>query len=245
MTKCILSEYRSDKCASCSQLCPHRIALEGLDGKSGRLGNTGLPADYRGITLANSPARDEQAKNYEIFERYVETFSRSGEEPVKSLYLWSESPGTGKTTTASALLNEWIARDYLSALKAGEQPRQFSAYFLDVNAWQTDYNEFNRPRVPDSIAEPAAERYYRAMERTKLAPFAVLDDIGVREASENFRADLHAIINYRVMNAKPTVYTSNLPIEDMARVFDERLYDRIRDQCGVIHFDGKSRRGRR
>src|SRR5690625_193890 len=210
---CILRNYRADKCASCSKLCAHRIALHGLDGRSGRLGNAGLPKDYRGITLANSPARADQAENYAIFERYVETFSRADGE-VKSLYLWSESPGTGKTTTAAALISEWIARDYLGALKAGEQPRQFSAYFLDVNNWQTEYNEFNRPRVPDNIAEPAAERYYRAMERTKQAPFAVLDDIGVRDASEGFRGDLHAIINHRVTNALPTVYTSNLPIED-------------------------------
>jgi len=242
MAKCILSEYRTDKCASCTHICPHRIALHGLDGKSGRLGNAGLPADYRGITLANSPAREGQAKNYEIFERYVETFSRGG---VKSLYLWSESPGTGKTTTAAALISEWIARDYLGALKRGEQLRQFSAYFLDVNAWQTDYNEFNRPRVPDEIAEPAAASYYKAMEKAKAAPFAALDDIGVREASENFRADLHAVINYRVTNGLPTVYTSNLAINELATVFDARLYDRIRDQCGEIHFEGSSKRGRR
>src|SRR5690625_2415711 len=242
MTKCILSEYRKDKCASCSKLCAHRIALHGLDGKSGRLGNAGLPADYSGITLANSPAREGQTKIYELLEKYVGTFG-GGEE--KSLYLWSESPGTGKTTTAAALISEWIARDYLGALKRGEQLRQFSAYFLDVNAWQTDYNEFNRPRVPDEIAEPAAASYYKAMEKAKAAPFAALDDIGVREASENFRADLHAVINYRVTNGLPTVYTSNLAIDELATVFDARLYDRIRDQCGEIHFEGSSKRGRR
>ena len=134
---CILSEYRTDKCATCSHICPHRIALEGLDGRSGRLGNAGLPDDYRGITLANSPAREGQAKNYAIFERYVKTFSRGD---VKSLYLWSESPGTGKTTSAAALISEWVARDYLGALKAGKQPRQTPAIFLDINELQTRYN---------------------------------------------------------------------------------------------------------
>lgn len=237
MTKCILSEYRTDKCSSCTHICPHRIALHGLDGKSGRLGNAGLPADYRGITLANSPAREGQAKNYEIFERYVETFSRGG---VKSLYLWSESPGTGKTTTASALISEWIARDYLGAIKRGEQPRQFSAYFLDVNALQTSYN-----LATMTNDDEAMKRIGAIIKRAQDAPFAVIDDIGVRSASEAFRAYVHAVINYRVTEGKPTVYTSNLPIEEMAQVFDERLYDRIRDQCGVIHFGGKSRRGRR
>lgn len=237
MTKCILSEYRTDKCASCSHLCPHRIALHGLDGKSGRIGNAGLPADYRGITLANSPAREGQTNNYEIFERYAETFSRGG---VKSLYLWSESPGTGKTTTASALISEWIARDYLGAIKRGEQPRQFSAYFLDVNALQTSYNLATMTNDDDAM-----KRIGAIIKRAQDAPFAVIDDIGVRSASEAFRAYVHAVINYRVTEGKPTVYTSNLPIEEMANVFDARLYDRIRDQCGVIHFEGTSKRGRR
>src|SRR5699024_4824047 len=223
---CILSEYRTDKCASCTNLCQHRIALEGLDGRSGRLGSAGLTKDYRGITLANSPARESQAKNYAIFERYVETFSRGGDEPVKSLYLWSASPGTGKTTTAAALISEWSARDYLGALKRGEQPRQFSAYFLDINELQTQYN---LATMTDD--DEAMKRIGEIIKRAQDAPFAVIDDIGVRSASEAFRAYVHAVINYRVTEGNPTVYTSNLPIEEMANVFDERLYDRIRDQC--------------
>lgn len=236
---CILSEYRTDKCASCSHICPHRIALEGLDGRSGRLGNASLPADYRGITLANSPARETQARNYAIFERYVETFSRA-EGDVKSLYLWSESPGTGKTTTAAALISEWAARDYLGSLRRGEQPRQFSAYFLDINELQTAYNLATMTNDDDAM-----KRIGATIKRTQGAPFAVIDDIGVRSASEAFRAYVHAVINHRVTSGLPTVYTSNLPMSDMANVFDARLYDRIRDQCAEIHFAGESRRGRR
>ena len=235
--KCILSEYRADKCASCEHICPHRIALHGLDGKSGRIGNAGLPADYRGITLANSPAREGQAKNYAIFERYVETFSRGD---VKSLYLWSESPGTGKTTTAAALISEWIARDYLGALRAGKQPRQTPAIILDINELQTRYN---LATMTDD--DEAMKRIGSTIKRSQSAPFAVIDDIGVRSATEAFRAYVHAVINHRVTSGLPTVYTSNLPMSDMANVFDARLYDRIRDQCAEIHFAGESKRGRR
>lgn len=246
-TRCILSNYRKDGCASCTPLCPHKLAIEGLDGKSGREGAANLPEDYRGLTLTNSPAREDQAKIYRQLGNYVETFARAlaGGEGVKSLYLWSESPGTGKTTTSSALISEWIAADYLSALKSGEQPRQFSAYFLDVNQLQTYYNEFNRPRVPEHIAEPAASKYYKSIERAKEAPFAVMDDIGVRDATDGFRADLHSIINHRVSEGKPTVYTSNLSLDEMEDVFDARLYDRMRDKCATMHFGGMSKRGRR
>lgn len=245
--RCILTDYRTDKCAGCTKLCPHRISLHGLDGDGGRVGNAGLPKDYRYVTMKTSPVRDSQPKAYAFLDRYVETFKRVefGGERIKSMYLWSESPGTGKTTTASALINAWIAADYLTSVKAGKQPAQFSAYFLDVNEWQTLYNEFNRPMVPEHISKSASEKYYRAMERAKAAPFAVYDDIGVREASGPFRSDLHTLVNFRTSNGLPTVYTSNLPIEDMAEVFDERLYDRIRDQCVPMHFSGDSKRGRR
>ena len=241
-TQCILEDYRKDKCASCDHLCGHRIALHGLDGNGGRTASAGLPRDYRYVTLANSPVRESQPDIYATLERYVATFG-GGEE--KSLYLWSESPGTGKTTTASALLNAWIAQDYLGAIKRGEQPRQVSAYFLDVNSWQELYTGFTRPSIPQEIAERSSRPYYAQMERARTAPFAVYDDIGVRASTDGFRGDLHSLINYRVTNGLPTVYTSNLPIEEMAEVFDARLYDRIRDQCGVIHFAGESKRGRR
>lgn len=268
---CILSERHKDGCASCPATCPHYIALQGLSGKGGRVAAANLPEDYKHVTLRNSPARASQPKMYEwLLEgvngkpSYISTFSRQFDEEgdrIKSLYLFSENPGTGKTTTAAGLISAWLVEHYLGSLKRNRQALQQPAYFLDVNSWQTDYNNFNRPKVPDSIAEPAAARYYSAMERAKRAPFAVLDDIGVRDCSDGFRGDLHAIINHRVTNALPTIYTSNLPMiskvpekernislkpYDLVDVFGEkRLVDRMRDMCLTLHFEGDSKRGRR
>lgn len=239
---CVLIDYRKDKCGHCSDLCPHRISLHGLSGDGGRIAAANVPKDYQYVTIQTSPARDGQQRIYKITEKYVETFKRTDGSRVKSLYLWSSNPGTGKTTTASAILNQWVSVEYLTALKEGRQPEETKAYFLDVNEWQTEYNNFNRPRVPDHIAEPAAEKYYKGMEKAKKAEFAVLDDIGVRDATEGFRSDLHTVINYRATNGLPTVYTSNYGIEDMSKIFDNRMYDRIRDQCVELHFNGESQR---
>ena len=234
---------------ACTSQCSSFISIHGRNGLGGRAGAANVPKDYRLVTLANSPARESQAKIYDFLaKQYVPTFERQFEaegKRVKSLYLWSESPGTGKTTTAAALLNEWLIRHYIGSIKRGQQPLQQPAYFLDVNELQTLYNEFTRRNIPTEVAEKASREYYRRLERAKTAPFAVYDDIGVRDATDGFRGDLHSAINYRTINAMPTVYTSNLPIEEMEKVFDARLYDRMRDMCAVFEFGGQSKRGKR
>jgi DNA replication protein DnaC len=241
---CILaSRCKLANTDACNRQCSAFIAMHGYSGTGGRVANAGTPADYRLLTVQTSPARAEQAKLYATIEKYTATFERQFEADgarIKSLYLWSESPGTGKTTTAIAVLNEWLIAHYLGSLKRNRQAAQVPAYFLDVNAFQTDYN-----LATMTNDEAGMESIRATIKRVQTAPFAVLDDIGVRSASEAFRSYVHAIVNYRTANGLPTVFTSNLPIEEMAVVFDARLYDRMRDMCAVLHFSGESKRGKR
>lgn len=240
---CILDGRRRGGCASCPATCPHYISLYGLSGKGGRVGVANLPADYRNITLKNSPARASQSKVYAMLDAYVATFERQFDDDsprIKSLYLYSESPGTGKTTTAAALINSWLVEHYLGSLKRNRQALQQPAYFLDVNELQTKYN-----LATMTSDEKELDEVKRTMRRCIEVPFLVMDDVGIRSASESFKSIVHGIINARTTGNKPTVFTSNLPIEDMATVFDARLYDRMRDMCLDIHFDGTSKRGRR
>lgn len=243
---CILrTPCRAADTSACSATCPSFLAIHGYDGRGGRAGNAGIPDDYRLLTSQSDvihEIRRAQPVLNEIIDAYIDLLAG---DDVKSLYLYSRSPGTGKTTTAAALLNEYITAHYIGSLKRKVAPSEMPAYFLDVNAWQTLYNEFNRPRVPEFIAEPAGAKYYRMMQRARSANFAVLDDIGVRDASEPFRADLHAIINDRVTAGKPTVYTSNVLMDELSAVFDARLADRIRDRCVMIAYKGESKRGMR
>lgn len=241
--RCILEDKRKGGCADCNHTCQHRIAMEGLNGTGGRIGAAGVPKDYRYYTLANSPAREGQAKVYGQLAQYVATFERmfdADADRIKSLYLWSESPGTGKTTSAASLLNEYLVAHYIGSLKRGLQPAQRPALFLDINEMQTDYNLASMTNDEAGLAKVTA-----TMRKAMTADFLVCDDVGVRSASESFKSLVHAIINARTTNSLPTIYTSNLAINEMESVFDARLADRMRDQCLTLHFAGTSKRGRR
>lgn len=241
--RCLLAENcRLAGGDKCNNHCGAFIAMHGLDGAGGRAGSANVPANYRLTTLINSPVRESQPKVYAMLDAYTKTFSRQfGDEDskrIKSMYLWSSSPGTGKTTTASALLNEWLRVHYIGGIKRGKQPIQQPTYFLDVNEWQTDYNLATMTDDDEAMVKIKVD-----IKRCQNVPYLVMDDIGVRGATEAFRAYLHAIINHRTAGGMPTVYTSNLPIEEMTQVFDARLYDRMRDQCAVVPFAGESKRG--
>jgi DNA replication protein DnaC len=242
--RCLLAPYSrqadSEYMPTMTDAC---VAFHGLNGDGGRVGAANIPADYRYITIANSPARESQAKLYKALDTYIRTFERQFDpnaDRIKSIYLFSESPGTGKTTTACALLNEWLVAHYLGSLKRGKQPLQTPAYFLDVNEFQTRYNLATLSNDEAELGAIKAE-----IRKCQAVSFLAMDDIGVRGATEAFRSYLHAIINHRATNGLPTIYTSNLDIADMARIFDERLYDRMRDMCAVMEFEGESKRGRR
>lgn len=242
--RCILAAHCQNAGGpKCNALCGAYIGVHGHNGRGGRISAAGLPADYARYTIANSPARAEQPAAYRKVDLYTASFIRQFEtdaERIKSLYLYSAEPGTGKTTTAAALINEYVVRHYIGSIMRGLTPNERPAYFLDLNAFQTAYN---LATMTDNADELAAVKAQMAIAST--APFCVLDDVGVRSATDAFRAMVHTIVNARMVNGLPTVYTSNVLLADLSTVFDARLADRIRDMCVEVKFEGASKRGLR
>lgn len=203
-----------------------------------RLATTKVPSKYKEVTLDNAAPRADQTAAFKVFDSYSKTFERGTD--LKSLYLYSASPGTGKTTSACALLNEYVYRTIIRVAKSGNTIPKSPAYFLDVNELQKTYNLASMTNDSDKLSVVAS-----LLEHTSTVSFAVIDDIGVRNASQSFRSLLHSVINHRVAEELPTVYTSNLPISELATIYDDRLADRLREQTVEIAFKGESKRGRR
>ena len=251
--ECILRGLRKGgSCGQCPPTCPYYVSVHGYGGIGGRLTGANIPIEFQSFLLNDNPVREEQPKLYGQLDKYVESFVKMFDEDrrgvgqyIKNIYLYSDSPGTGKTATASVLANEFMARHFIGNMQRNETPPENAVYFLDCPEFQQLYTQFNRPNVPKDIAESASRAYYEMMAKAKAAQFLIMDDIGVREATEGFRGDLHTIVNHRYVTKKPTIYTSNVPMAELSDVFDSRLYDRIRDLTFQYTFGGDSKRGNR
>lgn len=222
------------------------MQLFGAFGNGGKFGESNIPFDYIDTTLENSVAKGQQAQTYLTLEKYCKTFERiikpDGKQ-IKSLYLYSNEVGTGKTTTACAVANEFMMYEWKRSLLSQTSMDSPPSYFFDVNEFQLLYNEANRQGMPDYIREEANGKYKDMRDLARTAPLVIFDDIGVRSPTEAFLGDLHAVMNYRVTNRMIQIYTSNIKITELDTILGKRLADRIRQQTIDVPFGGTSNRG--
>ncbi|HET6497119.1 MAG TPA: ATP-binding protein [Thermoleophilia bacterium] len=75
------------------------------------------------------------------------------------------------------------------------------------------------------------------------ADFAVIDDLGAHQLTDWSRGMLYAVVQGRDSEARPTVYTSNLPlgiqpgVDSIQSVYGERIYSRL-SRCAHIPISG-------
>ena len=129
------------------------------------------------------------------------------------LYIYSGAKGSGKTMLACCILNE-IAKRYVGSVKF-------------VNS--LDFLEITKKGYQGSSEEVNA--LYQA-------GLLVIDDIGVQMSREWTDTVFYRLINERYTNRKPTIYTSNIPVEGLK--MDDRITDRIESTTYLLRLPDES-----
>lgn len=236
----------------CDYDCFACTFMHGLtEGGSGGLwGTTGVPKRYKGSRKDNLPIQDANPDTYEDVTRFMENTLFNVQEKNIGLYLFSKGDkdnpfgtGTGKTTTATAILNEYViarAKEYLTGRQDMERN---PAVFVKATELQNAFNSMFRGTKQQQ--EQASIKYYRLKEKIKKYELVVLDDIATRGSriSEAWEDELYEIIDYRSSTRLgATFFTANVPIEHLSKIIGERITSRIKGMAVPLHFGGVDKR---
>ncbi len=90
--------------------------------------------------------------------------------------------------------------------------------------------------IKDRFGKEPDSEYKESIFNT---PLLIIDDLGTENVNSASSAELFNIINYRLINKKPTVISTNLSPTDIKKIYSERIFSRIMGEYNVIPFFGQ------
>lgn len=146
------------------------------------------------------------------YVRDFETMREGG----KGLYLYSDVKGSGKTRLASSITNALVSQH-------GEDI--VFVKFIDLMA-----------QVRKTFQKDSEMAENDVVESYRKASVLIVDDVAIHTATKFEERILYAIMDYRVERKKVTLFTSNVPIDDLEIYYPgERVSDRINRMALEVH----------
>lgn len=184
----------------------------------------GVPEEFRGLTLRSfdvsiygseqSRAMATRAKQAAV--NFVKNFDRIKEEyHGKGLYFWSRVKGSGKTRIGASIANALIQVH----MERGESIDVRYVVLVDlIEQIKETFDKDSKVKTKDVIGA------------VMNADVLVLDDLGVESESSFVNQTLYRLLNHRMTKELPTIFTSNIPVEELDLRFrqdDGRIQSRI------------------
>ena len=149
--------------------------------------------------------------------------------------------GAGKTHAAIGLMWQWL-RDNLRMEQRGD-----GGWVI----WGVTFKVGDIAYVPVFVSVPelyselkesfdkkGLESERAIMDRYSSAVLLVLDDVGSEQITDWKRSVLYALIDRRYREIKQTIITSNLSLDEIAALIDDRIASRIVEMGSVITMTG-------
>jgi len=237
---------------TCDYTCFACTFMHGVEGgKGGLWATTGVPKKYRDTRLENLPIEEANPKAYKIVKQYIERILYFTQEKNAGLFLYSIptktnqfGTGTGKTTTATAILNHFLIERSRTYFKGDQTMKDNPALFVKATELQNSFNAQFRGTFGQK--EQASLRYYDLKDALKRTELVVIDDIATRgsRVTESFEDELYEIIDYRdsQLDTGATIYTSNVNMDELAKHLGDRIASRIAGATVKVGFTGKDNR---
>lgn len=185
--------------------------------------NSGLPkAKYAPISLDGTTDNREAYIRLNEIKTNIVDFVEHG----KNLYICSANPGTGKTSWAIKMLQNYFH------YKAETNIWNLKGMFVSVPKLLMQYKDFNNPLSKD---------YKNKLNEVDLL---ILDDIGISGLSAYDYNSLFVLTDTRMLAEKTTIFTSNkVSHKTLADAIGERTASRVWHTSEIVEIKGGDMRG--
>lgn len=238
---------------TCDYTCFACTFFHGLTsgGNGGLWATTGVPRRYKHVRVADLPFEQDNPKAYETLQQYTNNILRNIQEQNFGLFLHSipnqaneMGTGTGKTTGAIAVLNEYVIARGVSYLKGEQGMEDNPVLFVRTSELQGHFNaQFRGSR---ELQDVASAKYYNLKKSIMRRELIVFDDIATRGSriSEAWEEELYQMIDYRasMLDNGATIFTSNESISKLPDLLGPRIASRINGMAIPIGFQGNDKR---
>lgn len=156
--------------------------------------------------------REYMTKVFNFCKQYAEGFSLSSPN-----LLLAGKTGLGKTHLSLAIAS--------TAIRKGYNVHYDSIQNL-MNKLEREH--FGRSTSEDSVRDEILE-----------CELLIIDDMGVEFITQYTLAEIHNIINTRILNGLPTIISTNLEMKDIEQTYSQRIASRIIGNYRFLRFCGK------
>jgi DNA replication protein DnaC len=220
--------------------------MHGMNGDGGIWRATQVPKRYQNSFLRNLPIEEQNPQAYAFIKRYITKVTSLVGQGI-GLYMYSipnkenrKGTGTGKTTVATAIVNEFVIQRVIEHSK-GERPiTNNPALFIKASELQNTFNE--QFRGTDDMKEKAAAKFSKYKKLMLSVELLVIDDIALRGTTESYQDTFYEIIDKRYNEELATVFTSNTPLDNLGEVLNYQIASRIEGMTEGIVFKGTDNR---
>lgn len=179
---------------------------------------SGIEPRYKTASFDNFIPAEQTRKALRTARLYAEKFTEA--EKNGTGLIFTGNTGSGKTHLACAIAN--------TLLENGIQVKFITySYLLQTINSANDYGVTEGETI-------------RSLQKARLL---IIDDIAAQNATEKGRSVMFSILDKRINNLKPTIFTSNVTsLEELKTRFNEQIYDRIKGSCYKIELLSASHR---
>lgn len=224
----------------CNNYCYSYVLMHGTDGKGGFWATRNVPKKYDSCSIETLPIKEDNPSVFKAVEKYIDNIIDRVQSSNRGIY-FTGNTGTGKTTVAITIMNEYLIARVIQHLKGEKKIEVNPVLFIKLAEFQNIYNSQFRG-TPDMQNESAA-KYYKFKQRMMEVDLLIIDDIALRGCPEGFQNELYEIVDHRATEDATTLFTSNVTYEELHEFVGERIASRIQGMCGnQVILKGKDHR---